>query len=164
MKQRTTKLQHNTEDHRYTSCMRDKKKQYRNHGFTLIEVLISVVVLSIALGASLDGLAHYSAAQSHLRERYVAHLVAWNTLVNIHNNQSSGDQCDNAGSSEGYEEQAGTRWNWLQSVEVIDSVGDNAIIDEEALNAPPLFSVEVYAPNADPDEARPAAILSIVAC
>ena len=147
-----------------TNRARNRKKQYHNHGFTLIEVLISVVVLSIALGASLDGLANYTAAQSYLRERYMAHLVAWNTLVNIHNNQNNGDQCDNAGSSEGYEEQAGARWNWLQSVEVISGVSDDAIIDEEELNTSPLFSIEVYSPNADPDETRPMAILSIIAC
>ena len=143
---------------------RQRQKSAPSHGFTLIEVLISVVVLSIALGASLDGLANYSAAQSHLRERYMAHLVAWNTLINIHNNQSSSEQCDNAGSSEGYEEQGGAQWTWLQSVEVISEVDDSAIIDEEELKASPLFSVEVFTPNADPNEGRPTATLSIVAC
>ena len=133
-------------------------------GFTLIEVLISVVVLAIALGASLDGLSNYSAAQAHLQERYMAHLVAWNTLISIHNNQYTTDQCDNVGSSEGYEEQAGVRWNWLQSAEVISSVSDDTFIEEEEQKTSPLFSVKVYAPNADPNEARPAASLSIVAC
>ena len=149
-----------------TSRLNNGKVQHRELGFTLIEVLISVVVLAIALGASLDGLSNYSAAQSHLRERYMAHLVAWNALVNIHNNQNISDQCENVGSSEGYEEQAGARWNWLQSVETISIVddSDSAIIDEEEFELPPLFSVEVYAPNADPDEVRPAAVLSIIAC
>lgn len=149
-----------------TSRSANAKVQYRKLGFTLIEVLISVVVLAIALGASLDGLSNYSAAQSHLRERYMAHLVAWNTLINIHNNQSIDDQCENVGSSEGYEEQAGVRWNWLQSVEIISIVGDSdsIIIDDEELEMPPLFSVEVYAPTANPDEVRPAAVLSIIAC
>ena len=148
-----------------TGRLSSGKTQYRKRGFTLIEVLISVVVLSIALGASLDGLSNYSAAQSYLRERYMAHLVAWNTLINIHNSQNIEEQCDNAGSAEGYEEQAGARWDWLQSVEVISSIGDSsAILSEEDLNASPLFSVEVYAPNADPNEVRPVAMLSIVAC
>ena len=144
--------------------LNNAKARYCKLGFTLIEVLISVVVLAIALGASLDGLSNYSAAQSHLRERYMAHLVAWNTLINIHNNQNIGDQCDNVGSSEGYEEQAGVRWNWLQSVEIISGVSDDTIIDEEDLKTSPLFSVEVYAPNANPDEARASATLSIIAC
>ena len=149
-----------------TSYPNNKKPQHRQFGFTLIEVLIAVVVLSIALGASLDALSNYSAAQSHLRERYMAHLVAWNTLINIHNNQNIDDQCENIGSSEGYEEQAGGRWNWLQSVEVISLAGDSdsSIIGDDELEMPPLFSIEVYVPDADPDEVRPTATLSIIAC
>ena len=144
--------------------LHNQELPYRKRGFTLIEVLISVVVLAIALGASLDGLANYSAAQSYLRERYIAHLVAWNTLINIHNQQNIDNQCDNAGASEGYEEQAGARWNWLQSVETISDISDSTVIAQKSLDFPPLFSVEVYTPNADLDKVRAVATLSMVAC
>ncbi|MBC6414567.1 MAG: type II secretion system minor pseudopilin GspI [Chromatiales bacterium] len=140
------------------------RKRHRRQGFTLIEVLISVVVLAIALGASLDGLANYSSAQAYLQERYMAHLVAWNTLISLHNNRNSGNQCENSGSSEGYEEQAGVRWRWLQSVEVISDISDGTVIDQTDISSPPLFSVEVYAPNADPDTTRAIAELSIISC
>lgn len=50
-------------------------------GFTLIEVMISVLVLSIALSASISLLAQYSDMQGRIERRYIGHLVAWNEVV-----------------------------------------------------------------------------------
>ena len=56
-------------------------KRRRTNGFTLIEVMISVLVLSIALGASISVLGQYSDTQRRIEGRYIGHLVAWNELV-----------------------------------------------------------------------------------
>ena len=50
-------------------------------GFTLIEVMISVLVLSIALSASISLLAQYTDTQGRVERRYIGHLVAWNEVV-----------------------------------------------------------------------------------
>ncbi len=50
-------------------------------GFTLIEVMISILVVSIALGASVSVLGQYADVQGRIERRYIGHLVAWNELV-----------------------------------------------------------------------------------
>ena len=50
-------------------------------GFTLIEVMISVLVLSIALSASISVLGQYADTQRQIEGRYIGHLVAWNELI-----------------------------------------------------------------------------------
>lgn len=65
-------------------CFNKRKYQRprrRGRGFTLIEVMISVLVLSIALGASVSVLGQYADGQGHLERRYIAHLIAWNELI-----------------------------------------------------------------------------------
>lgn len=50
-------------------------------GFTLIEVMISVLVLSIALSASISVLGQYADLHGKIERRYIGHMVAWNELV-----------------------------------------------------------------------------------
>ena len=64
-----------------TNVSARKAGQQRRHGFTLIEVMISVLVLSVALGASVSVLGQYADVQGRLERRYIAHLIAWNELV-----------------------------------------------------------------------------------
>ena len=52
-----------------------------DRGFTLIEVLIAVLVLAIALGASINALGNYVRFQAQMGERYTAHGIAWNALM-----------------------------------------------------------------------------------
>lgn len=52
-------------------------------GFTLIEVMIALVVVSVALGALSQTLGRYLFNQAGLKERVVASWVAQNRLIEI---------------------------------------------------------------------------------
>lgn len=57
-------------------------------GFTLIEVMMALVVVSVALTALSQGLGNYVFQQSGLQERVVATWAAQNRLLEIQNDQS----------------------------------------------------------------------------
>lgn len=74
-------------------------------GFTLIEVLIAVVVLAVALGASLEALSGFSGNQARLQERYCAHLVAWEDAARYYL-----EGVDESQPQAGFSEQCGVDW------------------------------------------------------
>jgi general secretion pathway protein I len=53
------------------------------NGFTLLEVLVTVAVLAIALGAIIVGGANYAKSASYLRDKTLALWVAHNRLTEI---------------------------------------------------------------------------------
>lgn len=59
----------------------------RQGGFTLIEVMMALVVVSVALTALSQGLGNYVFQQSGLQERVVATWAAQNRLLEIQSGQ-----------------------------------------------------------------------------
>ena len=92
-------------------------------GFTLIEVLIAVLVLAIALGASISALGNYVRFQSQMGERYAAHGIAWNALMRCYIasvQQGGEDEGEERCELSGEEEQGGVFWSWSMESEEIE--------------------------------------------
>ena len=130
-------------------------KRSRFAGFTLIEVLIAVVVLSIALGASLEALSGFTNTQARLQERYCAHLVAWEDALLFYSNDGEVVQA-------GYSEQCGVDWKVdTEELEVFasDDCGEDQYCFPISIVAQTL---KVYSQANDGIDARPSAQLQVV--
>jgi general secretion pathway protein I len=77
-------------------------------GFTLMEILVALLIVSVALGATIKAATEQTASLTHLRDKTVAHWVAMNRIVELQTpRQGSGSLRKN-----GSEEQMGREWYW----------------------------------------------------
>lgn len=120
-------------------------------GFTLIEVLIAVLVLSVALGASLQAIGNYISFQLRISQRYHAQLVAWDAFMECYLQlrlaQNKEVECQTGGKTE----QGSGYWEW----EAVDQTGELVfhLRDERELSYPlTLRTIRVYAPDSRGDE------------
>ncbi len=77
-------------------------------GFTLFEILISLAVLSLVAMAALKVSGNTVDTTLYLKEQTIAHWVAMNMYSEI----ELSNTLPEAGSREGVEVMAGTRWPW----------------------------------------------------
>ena len=84
----------------------------RHQGFTLLEVLIALVVLSLSLGAVIQATGDYTVNQAYLRDRTFALWVARNVLAQY--------QLENAwpgvGERKGTMAMGRREWDWLARI------------------------------------------------
>ena len=86
-------------------------------GFTLVEVMVALAVVSVALPALLFSLHQQIDGTAYLREKSIAHIVAANKLTEIRLLSRARGQLLK-GKDEGSTEMAGRQWNWqLNSTE-----------------------------------------------
>lgn len=89
-------------------------KHFSQRGFTLIEILVALVVVSIALAAATVAQTHASSNSSHLRDKLLAHWVADNRLTEMR----ISNQFPDTGSQESDTVKMGKiEWRWEQTVE-----------------------------------------------
>jgi len=85
-------------------------------GFTLVEILVSLAILSIILGVLIQAAGANAANAGRLRDRAVAEWVANNRLAELQISQVFPD----LGSRSGDEEMFGVRWYWKTIVQKVE--------------------------------------------
>lgn len=81
-------------------------------GFTLLEVLVALAVLSITMAALIKGGGENAANAGYLRDRTLAHWVGMNTVAEY----QLAENWPDTGRFQGEEEMAGRRWYWRAEV------------------------------------------------
>jgi general secretion pathway protein I len=84
----------------------------RNHGFTLVEVLVALAIVSIGMLAVFKVIADTAHNVAYLRDRSFAAWIADNRITEI---RLSGEM-PSVDETRGELEFAGRRWHWVQKV------------------------------------------------
>mgnify|MGYP005709439861 FL=1 len=88
-------------------------------GFTLIEVVIALFILSLVLSSAIYSVHQYADQRVHIRDRFLANQVAWNHLMERY--QQSKNWYPKRGGSglktKGIDEQGGQNWQWEIKIE-----------------------------------------------
>ncbi len=109
-------------------------------GFTLVEIMVSLAILSIMLGALVQGAGSATANAGRLRDRAIAEWVGSNIMVELQLSPTF----PTTGTKSGEEEMLGHKWFWKTIVQKVED-DDLRRVDvevrrtEESKN--PIFSL-----------------------
>jgi general secretion pathway protein I len=84
----------------------------RTSGFTLVEVLVALAIVTIGMAALLTALGSSADSASYQRDKTFAEWVALNRIAEVRLAQ----QKPQKGKSDGEAEMAGQKWKWAQEV------------------------------------------------
>jgi len=95
------------------------KDAAKNTGFTLIEVMVALFILSLVLSSAVQMVHQYSDERLRIRERFFANQVAWNHLLERyeHSQKWSVSTRSSTLKTKGVDEQAGQDWRWEMKIE-----------------------------------------------
>ena len=113
-----------------------------SRGFTLLEVMVALAVVSLAMGAVIKAAGEYTDNQSYLRDRTLTNWVARYVLVQ----HQLENQWPDVGEREGTLQMGRQEWQWLANI---------SQTEEEKLRR---IDVEVRALDAEDDD--PITVLS----
>jgi len=91
----------------------------RTSGFTLLEVLVALAIVTIGMAALLGALSSSADTVSYLRDKTFAQWVALNQITTL---RLSGQQAQ-PGDSDGDTDYAGRTWHWRQEVTATEVPG-----------------------------------------
>ncbi len=91
----------------------------RRRGFTLVEVLVALVIVTFGMGAVLAALSSAADSTARLREKTLAEWIGFNQLSTVRLALTA----PAAGSSSGKVEFADSNWRWRQTIEESEAPG-----------------------------------------
>ncbi len=91
-------------------------KRQRQSGFTLVEILVSLAILSIILGVLVESAGVATSNAGRMRDRAIAEWVATNRLAELRLSPTFPE----TGSKTGDEEMLGVNWYWKTIVQKVD--------------------------------------------
>ena len=84
------------------------RKRIKQQGFTLLEVLVAMVILSISLLAAIKVASEVTNSAIYLQDKTIAQWVAMNKVAEMR----LAKELPKAGRSNGEEDMAGRSWRW----------------------------------------------------
>ncbi|HEY4771740.1 MAG TPA: type II secretion system minor pseudopilin GspI [Steroidobacteraceae bacterium] len=88
-------------------------------GFTLVEVLVALVIVSLGMAALLGTLNSAAGTAGYLQDKTLAEWIALNQISKVRLNS----QGPSKGDSDGEVDYAGRKWKWTQNVDVMPIPG-----------------------------------------
>lgn len=90
----------------------NSRPAYTSSGFTLLEVLIALTIISLSLGALISTSGSQANSAGYLKQKSIAHWVAMNEITQLQIEQEFPGKGDTKGSTE----MAGIEWYWTRTV------------------------------------------------
>lgn len=116
------------------------------NGFSLIEVLAALAVLSIALGAAVQAMGQSALNAAHLRDKTIAHWVAMNQSAELRIRKV----WPSPGIQQGEEEMAGQHWRWQTKTSNTQATSVRRLditVHNSNQSGDPLVRLESYLPK-----------------
>ena len=120
------------------------RKKSQIFGFTLLEVVIALLILSIVLTSSLQLIHRYADQRITMQDRIAANQVAWNRLMERYQIAENWIPANGLGVqlTRGVDEESDRNWQWELKIE--EAAGQNLS----------RYKVEVYSQNSRDSEAK----------
>ena len=120
------------------------RKKCQICGFTLLEVVIALLILSTVLTSSLQLVHRYADQRITMQDRIAANQVAWNRLMERYQIAENWIPANGLGvlRTRGVDEESDRNWQW--ELEIEEAAGQNLS----------RYKVEVYSQNSGDSEAK----------